>query len=668
MMANSVSLQKEQTPVAAFPLWGKIIFSGLALVKLWLVSGLTLFAIHNAGRDDRLFLDLASALLSGNWLGPYNNLTLAKGPFYPLWIAATFLFGVPLLLAQHILYVAACAIFIIAIRPLLSKQSILFLVWTILLFNPMSYTDEVTTRVIREGIYPSLTVLVAASAVGILARHDRPLKNLLPWSSCLGFSLSAFWLTREEGVWMIPFVLLIVGFAVVRMRQRQPNRWRLLSSICVLPFCIWLIAIGAVAGINKVRYGIFTTVEFKSHDFLAAYGALSRVKHSHWRPYCPVPKETRERIYKISPAFAELAPFLEGNIGAVWTTYSCHWVSLCDDMGGGWFMWALRDAAAAAGHYTSAESAANYYRHVATEINAACAGGQIECGAARVSMMPPWHSEYASPFLNSLVRGAVFLSRFEGFHAHSSPSTGTEESLILFRDLTGSRLSRGATTQLQISGWAFAVNPASSVVLSVGAADGTLADTEVKRLPSPDVYQYFLSLGKDFPNAREARFEITTSCTEGCSLHIRTGDHEDERIPLDGSIRRGRNPKFHFYLDALNYIANDLLPYQSRLDNFKISILGWIGKAYQTIVPLLIVLALIGYIISTVHILKTKTVKNLWLINTALLMALVIRLIVLSVIDVTSFPCLDTRYLSPAYPFLLIFMTLALAIKFEKQY
>jgi hypothetical protein len=237
----------------------------------------------------------------------------------------------------------------------------------------------------------------------------------------------------------------------------------------------------------------------------------------------------------------------------------------------------------------------------------------------------------------------------------------------LFRDLTGSRLSRSATKQLQISGWAFATNPASSVVLSVEAADGTRADTVVKRLPSPDVYQYFLSRGKDFPNAREARFEITTSCTEGCSLHIRTGGHEDERIPLDGSIRRGETPKSHFYLDALNYIAHDVLPYQSRMDNFKISILARIGKAYQTTVPFLIVLALIRYIINTVNILKTKMVKNLWLINTALLMALVIRLLVLSVIDVTSFPGLDTRYLSPAYPLLLIFMTLALAIKSEKR-
>jgi hypothetical protein len=669
MMANSVRLQNKQTAVATFPLWGKITFLGLALVKLWLVSGLTLFAIGNATHDDRLFLNLASDLLSGHWLGNYNNLTLAKGPFYPLWIATTFLLGIPLLLAQHLLYIAACAILIIAIRPIFSRQSIFLVIWTILLFNPMSYTDAVMTRVVREGIYTSLTILVAASAVGILARYDRPLNNLLPWSTCLGFSLSAFWLTREEGVWMIPSILVIVGFAVVRMRQTQPNRWRPLTSMCVLPFCIWLIAIGAVAGINKVQYGLFTTSEFKSHDFLAAYGALLRVKHSHWQPYYPLPKETRERIYKISPAFAELAPVLEGNVGATWASISCQDASLCDDIGGGWFVWALRDAVAAAGHYTSAASAAKYYRQLATEINAACADRQIECGAERASLIPPWRIEYTRPFLNALVRGAVLLFRFEGFQAYSSPSIGTDEEMILFRDLTISRLSLAVTRKLRITGWAFAINPASSTAFSVRAADGTLSDAAVKRLPSPDVYKHFRSDDKNFPNARKARFEITTSCADGCSLHIRTDDRSDERIPLDGSVKAKETPEFYFYIDSLNnYTENDVLPHQSKIDNFKMSILGQIGKAYQAAVPFLIVFALIGYLISAMNILRTKIVKNLWLINTALLIALVIRLLIFSMIDVTSFPCLYAYYLSSAYSLLLIFVTLALPIKFEKPH
>ena len=663
MMVNSVRLQKEQTATAAFQLVGKVTFLGLALLKLWLVSGLTMSAA-DAPHDDGLFLNLAGSLSLGDWLGPYNNLTLAKGAFYPLWIATTFVSGIPLLLAEHLLYIAACALFIISIRPILSRQSILFLIWTILLFNPMSYTDGVMTRVIREGIYPALTLLVVAGAVGILARHDRKMKALWLWSVCLGVSLSAFWLTREEGVWLIPSILLILGSAVIRMRHTQPDRWRVLSSLCVLPFCIWLLAIGTVAGINKVWYGLFTTAECKSRDFLAAYGALSRVKHSQWKPYYPLPREARKRIYKVSPAFAELAPFLEGNLGEGWTSCSCQGASICDDIAGGWFMWAFRDAVAMAGHYESSASVANYYRQLATEINAACARGQIECGAERASMMPPWHTEYTGPLVKALIKGAAFLARFEGFQPQPSPSTGTEESSVLVRDLTGSRLSSYTTKQLQISGWAFAVDPSSSITMSVRAADGSLSEATVKSLPSADVYQNFLSRGKDFPNARNARFEITTSCVEGCSLHIRTGDHLDEPILLDG-IQVGETPEFRFALESLNYTDDAS---QSKKDNIKILILGRIGEAYQMTVPFLLMLALIGFIISTVNILKTRAVRKVWLINAALLIAVGIRLLLLSIIDVTSFPGINTSYLSPACPLLLTFMLLALFVKSETPY
>src|SRR5262249_889025 len=82
------------------------------LVKLWLVAGQTIYAIGPSQHDDRLFLSLAASILEGKWLGPYYQLTLSKGPMYPIWIALVFLTGVPLFTAQHLLYAAACAVFV----------------------------------------------------------------------------------------------------------------------------------------------------------------------------------------------------------------------------------------------------------------------------------------------------------------------------------------------------------------------------------------------------------------------------------------------------------------------------------------------------------------------------------------------------------------------------
>ena len=256
-IAKSDKSVRESTVPDTFPSWIKLSFIFLVIIKLWLVNGQTIFAIGFAEHDDRLFLNLANALLHGHWLGHYNNLTLAKGPFYPLWIATTFVLGVPLLLSQHLLYIAACTIFVIAVRPLLPRPIMLLLLYAILSFNPISYTDGAMTRVMREGIYPALTILAVSCSIGLLVRCAYSLKNLTFWSLGLGFSLSAFWLTREESVWIMPSILIIISFAAIRILLTRPIDWRRLSLLSLVPLCIWMVVIGAVAGINKAYYGVF---------------------------------------------------------------------------------------------------------------------------------------------------------------------------------------------------------------------------------------------------------------------------------------------------------------------------------------------------------------------------------------------------------------------------
>ena len=319
----------------------------LTVIKLWLVQGQTLFAIGEPTMMIVCSLNLAASLLKGDWLGPYNRLTLIKGCFYPIWIALAFVSGVPLLLAQHLLYVSACSLLVVALSSRLKSPAILALIYLILLFNPMEYG---ILRVLREGIYPALTLLVIAGALGIVFRWDRPLRCLLRWSMLLGCALSAFLLTREEGVWIAPAVLMFVGLAAHRIwKTPMPGRMLRLLLCCIFPFGVCGAALSVVSAMNWFHYGVFTTVESKSREFLAAYGALTRVKHANWSASVPVPREARFRIYSASPVFGQLENFLEGDIGKVWAMASGG-----EEIRGGWFMWALRDAVEKAGLCSSA--------------------------------------------------------------------------------------------------------------------------------------------------------------------------------------------------------------------------------------------------------------------------------------------------------------------------
>ena len=76
----------------------------IAALSLWLRDGVPLWAIADAGHDDQLFLRQASAILQGDWLGPYERLTHAKPPFYSIFIAVVFVLSIPLKLAEHLAY------------------------------------------------------------------------------------------------------------------------------------------------------------------------------------------------------------------------------------------------------------------------------------------------------------------------------------------------------------------------------------------------------------------------------------------------------------------------------------------------------------------------------------------------------------------------------------
>jgi hypothetical protein len=78
----------------------------IASLSLGMRSGFPVHAIPNAAADDALFVSLARSLGAGHWLGSFNNFTLVKGMFYPLFIEVSFLIGLPLKIAEQLTYLA----------------------------------------------------------------------------------------------------------------------------------------------------------------------------------------------------------------------------------------------------------------------------------------------------------------------------------------------------------------------------------------------------------------------------------------------------------------------------------------------------------------------------------------------------------------------------------
>lgn len=439
-MTDPVSVTRCRSPRAYF------LASAVALIalKLWLVAAQAIQAIGFASHDDALFINRTAALLAGDWLGAYDQYTLAHGPLYPFFITGAYLLHIPLFTAQHLLSIAGCIAVVLALRPLVANGFVRLLLFTVLLFNPVTYDGIVHARVLRQNLLPGLSLLIIAGFIGLHARRRMPLRRLWPWSLLAGFALGAFWLTRNESVWMAPALgLLFTTTACLIWREGRADRDARMA-VLALPGVMCAAALTLVATINWRQYGVFTTTEFKQVDFNAAYGALMRPEPAQWRRFIPVPRETRERLYPLSPAFAELKPHLEGEVGLAWAHVSSGFTGIPAaerEIGAGWFMWTLRDAAIKAGHGRSGADVAAYYRRLAQEINDACERGLLKAGPQRSGFIPPLHPEHRAPFLKSATAALKMVLTFDQMSARVAPSEGSDAELALFGKLTRSRLS-----------------------------------------------------------------------------------------------------------------------------------------------------------------------------------------------------------------------------------
>jgi hypothetical protein len=527
-------------------------FALLVLVKLLLAGGLPMTALPTYGYDEELFVRLAAQISAGHWLGPYTPVTLVKGAGYPIFIAAAHHLGISLSLAHQLLYAAFCVALAIALRPAISSTWKLLFIFALVLFNPASFPIDVFDNANREGIYPALTGLIFAGAIGMAIRYQQPLKRLWPWSILLGLSLGYFWITREEGMWVVPSLILILGVgAIAVLRAHLPDRIPRLIALALIPPALSLSISCAIAAANRVAYGEFVTVQFKDSAFLAAYGSLARVEAAPFIRLVPVPKETRLRIYPVSPAFRELQPWIEGDMGKKWENATADdYPRLRGEIAGGWFMWALKEAATGAGHGENAKTEHKFFAELAREVNAACDDGRLPASPRRDSLVPRWRSSYLRPTLRFIGRGFVVISSFNRIGATIAPSEGS----------------------------------------------------------LPDRQEYGRMIGANIAPAL------------------------GETLP----------PRVQSTIDA------------------KLRLIGVIVTAYQKIAEFASIAAAVLFLALCLTAALTRRASWPLLAATAMLGAIVVRVVMLGYITATSFPAINTLYLSCCYPLVLSFVALTI--------
>ena len=402
-MRMKISLKRD---ISAKFLWGLALAA--VAVKLILCSQQLFEAVPLASTiDDGLMMRLATSIREGNWLGEYDYLTLGKHSFFALWLAFLNVLHVNFLVGGQLLYAAACLVLLAAVKPLFCINAARGLVFLAVLWLPASWA-QFTLRVYRDNIYPALVLLALGGLVGAFCRFAQPAKKAVPYYVVAGAALAAAWLCHEDNALLLPFVGCAAAvYLVFLFTSKTAGQKRAKLALLLLPLALWAGGITAWKAMNYRYYGRFIVSDFSQGEFADAMGALTRVAPGAQQRYIPIPYQTRQMLYEISPTFALLQPYIE-------TTHNYERYGLAhrsEFMANG-IHWMLREAAANAGVYATPETARAFWQAVADEVNAACDAGEVPAGRKHSGVFSPVKAEYILPSLEKFGDEAAELLLF----------------------------------------------------------------------------------------------------------------------------------------------------------------------------------------------------------------------------------------------------------------
>lgn len=609
----------------------------IAAAFLVLSLQLPLSLLGVAGHDDALFWRLGESLARGRWLGRYDELTLAKGPGFPLLLALNAWLGTPLTLTLAAVQLAAASILACELRRWGMSRPWVLLIWAVLVVQPAC----LPTRVVRDHLYQALTLVVAASWLHLLRvpalAGPGPHGGRPVWGSVgLGAACGLFWATREEGLWVAPAYGLLAAHAAWAARAEAAPRRRLRGQR-------WAgFALGAalvlllLSTTNGLRYGHWGVVDFKSAPFVELLQRLAGIEAGGRTDFVPVTRAQRERAYAVSAALRELQPLLERPRHPLQIDGCRLYPHTCGDFAGGWFMWALREAVAQAGHYGSAAQAATFYRRAAAELQAACEQGRLRCLAPGWSFLPRM-SDSDRARLGPALRRALGMSAYrEGVVLSAGPSDGPAPRLAAFDDFLGRprHMPMAAADRWRVAGW-FAAAGDRWIELRCGSAGQEVVE-HIPRLPSPDLKR---ALRRD--DVDHSRFQLERPAGTDCRL-VRQG-RPDQAIALS-ALR----PGWGVGLDDDSRIHIDI----AETDRSPLpGALRWkarLAAAYGRAAPALMTVAAGGWLL--LGLLQWRRRRATALAGVATLCALSagIRIALLALIDATSFPGVNVLYLGPS--------------------
>ena len=446
---NQLIRRKEVSFFLAMVLFG--------VLKEFLVYNLPIMAVPKGIHDDWIMVHMADALRSGQWLGEYNDLTLTKGMFFPLYLAVLNFLRLSYLSVSALLYTVSCMIFVYALRPLLKKYWACFTLYLALLWNPVSYSVQAFQRVYRNSISYIQVLLIFGGLLALWLRRKEPVKKQILWLLTAAVGMVTFFYTREDAIWVEPFLLvfLLVYLGTMFFSWKKEHRREYVGKavLVLLPFLSVWGAGQLIAQENDNHYNIRLTNELQKGGFAEMYKSMMAVKPEEDIPGVTMTREKIARMCDECPTLEKLEPYIQSS--------RLYWAGSGEnekdwEVRDGWVFWIFRTALAQAGYYTDGETVNQVCLQIRDELEAAMDEGRLTRQATMPSTyMSPWREGYLGDLFGALGKAIAYTTTYDEMetlvYLYSEPDENG--GIPLFERMTGDKAVWYESDLVEMAGW-----------------------------------------------------------------------------------------------------------------------------------------------------------------------------------------------------------------------
>ena len=659
-----------------------LFMAGFGLLKQFLVYNLPIMAVPKGIHDDWIMVHLAETLRNGQWLGEYNDLTLTKGMFFPLYLAVCNFLHLSYLNVTALCYTVSCMLFVYGLRPLLKKYWAMGALYLALLWNPISYSVQAFQRVYRNSISYIQVLLVFGGFLALYLRRKEALRKQILWVLVAAFGTVSFFYTREDAIWVVPFLLVFVLIylgSVFCLGRKTGERHYLGKGLFVLvPFlCLWLTG-QLIAVQNEKYYGIRTTNELQDSGFAEMYKSMMAVKPKEDIPGVTLTSEKLARMCDVCPTLKEMEPYFQSS-KEFWAGPegdADNW-----EVRDGWVFWIVRTALAQAGYYENGEMANEICLKIRDELETAMDQGLLERQATMPSTyMSPWRKGYFGSLLGAMGEAIVYTTTYEEMetlvYLYSEPDE--KGGNLLFERMTGDKTVWHESDLIELAGWYATYDGVGQITLQAETADGTVLE-EAEFTESADIVSYLEGQGRSVSGAENCRFHLKLYVPDK-TKPVYLKSYRDGEL-LD-TFELGTDPEgFETEHSRLNLDWYWDVPERHGLladINYKGIILNGIHKIYHYSGGVLAILGFGAWLLQSVLLLKsvwlrvTRKKKEIgersvteWLVLTSLLFSYLVLLGGISYSEISGWNAILYWYLSGAYPVMIAFEVLAVIFAFR---